>query len=83
MYVFEAIADELRAAEVDTVFGLLGDANAFLVNHFVRSLGGRYVSAAHESSAVMMAQGYAMRSGHLGVATTTHGPGLTNKKKEE
>jgi acetolactate synthase I/II/III large subunit len=78
VYVFEGISSELRDVGVTTLFGLLGDANLFLVDHFVRELGGRYVSAVHESSAVMMAQGYAMRSGRLGVATVTHGPGLTN-----
>jgi acetolactate synthase I/II/III large subunit len=78
MFVHEAIANELVAIGTDTMFGLLGDANLFMVNSFVEKHGGRYVSAAHEASAVMMAFGYACRSARLGVATVTQGPGLSN-----
>src|SRR5690606_18510560 len=45
---------------------------------FARECGGRYVAAAHEGSAVLMALGYAQVTGKVGVATVTHGPGLTN-----
>jgi thiamine pyrophosphate-dependent acetolactate synthase large subunit-like protein len=78
MFVHEAMASALAASGVDTMFGLIGDANLFFANAFVEAEGGRYVSAVHEASAVMMAQGYAIRSGRLGVATVTQGPGLTN-----
>jgi acetolactate synthase I/II/III large subunit len=78
MKVNEALAAALADLEVDTVFGLLGDSNLFMVDAFVRRHGGRYISAVHEAGAVMMAQGYASRSGLLGVATVTQGPGLTN-----
>src|ERR1700720_4872164 len=78
MWVHEAMAAALADLGVDTVFGLLGDSNLFMVDDFVRQRHGRYISAVHEASAVMMAQGYALRSGRLGVATVTQGPGLTN-----
>ena len=78
MFVHEAMANALATCGVDTMFGLIGDANLFFSNAFVEAEGGRYVSAVHEASAVMMAQGYALRSGRLGVATVTQGPGLTN-----
>ncbi|MGW6144853.1 thiamine pyrophosphate-binding protein [Streptomyces sp. NPDC055140] len=78
MFVHEAIAEEIAATGTDTVFGLIGDANLFMVHSFVEKQHGSYVSAAHEASAVMMAYGYACRSAHLGVATVTQGPGLTN-----
>jgi acetolactate synthase I/II/III large subunit len=78
MFVFQAVADALEAAGVTTLFGLIGDANLFMVDSFVRRNEGCYISAAHEASAVMMAAGYAARSGGLGVATVTQGPGLTN-----
>jgi thiamine pyrophosphate-dependent acetolactate synthase large subunit-like protein len=68
----------VAATGTDTVFGLLGDANLFMVNSFVKSQNGTYVSAVHEASAVMMAYGYASRGARLGVATVTQGPGLTN-----
>jgi acetolactate synthase I/II/III large subunit len=78
MFVHEVIAREVAAIGTDTMFGLIGDANLFMVNSFVERHGGSYVSAAHEASAVMMAYGYASRAGRLGVATVTQGPGLTN-----
>src|SRR5260370_29033106 len=77
MFVHETVAAAVASAHVDTVFGLIGDANLFMVNTFVEQHGGRYVSAVHEASAVMMAHGYNARSGRLGVATVTQGPGLT------
>jgi acetolactate synthase I/II/III large subunit len=78
MFVHEVIAREVAATGTDTVFGLLGDANLFMVNSFVKQQNGTYVSAVHEASAVMMAYGYAGRGARLGVATVTQGPGLTN-----
>jgi acetolactate synthase I/II/III large subunit len=78
MFVHEVIAREVAATGTDTVFGLLGDANLFMVNSFVKEQNGTYVSAVHEASAVMMAYGYACRGARLGVATVTQGPGLTN-----
>jgi acetolactate synthase-1/2/3 large subunit len=78
MFVHQAMANALAASGVDTLFGLIGDANLFMANAFVEAEGGRYVSAVHEASAVMMAQGYASRTGRVGVATVTQGPGLTN-----
>lgn len=78
MFVHEVIAREVAATGTDTVFGLLGDANLFVVNSFVKKQNGTYVSAVHEASAVMMAYGYACRGARLGVATVTQGPGLTN-----
>ena len=73
-----ALAKALVAHHVDTLFGVIGDGNLFLVDSFVRDAGGRHVAATHEANAVHMAHGYAMTSGGIGVATVTHGPGLTN-----
>jgi acetolactate synthase-1/2/3 large subunit len=78
MHVHEAVAKALADLGTDTMFGLIGDANLFMVNSFVDQQGGRYISAVHESSAVMMALGYASRTGRFGVATVTQGPGLSN-----
>ncbi|MFV2103498.1 thiamine pyrophosphate-binding protein [Micromonospora sp. LOL_024] len=76
MKVFEAIADAVVAHGVDTVFGLLGDANMFLVADLVNRHGVRFVAARNENAAVMMADGYARTTGRCAVATVTHGPGL-------
>jgi thiamine pyrophosphate-dependent acetolactate synthase large subunit-like protein len=78
MLLHAALAKALAEEGVETIFGQIGDANLFLVDRYVRDEGGRYVGAANEAGAVMMAYGYARRSGRLGVTTVTFGPGLTN-----
>jgi thiamine pyrophosphate-dependent acetolactate synthase large subunit-like protein len=74
----QTIANAVRDNNVSTMFGLVGDANLFMTDHFVRHCGGRYVPAAHEGSSVLMALAWAHVSGEVGVATITHGPALTN-----
>lgn len=78
MKLHEAIAQSLIDNGVDVLFGLIGDANLFMVDCFVKRHGGKFIAAANESGAVLMALGYAAASNKLGVATVTHGPALTN-----
>lgn len=78
MKVHEAIARTLTDLGVTTVFGVIGDANLYLIDSFQRHAGGRYVPLANEAGAVLAATGYASVTGAVGVATVTHGPGLTN-----
>ncbi len=78
MNVYQAIACAVQDHGVATMFGLMGDANLFLVDSFVRDCGGQFVPAAHEGSSVLMALAYAHVAGKPGVATVTHGPALTN-----
>lgn len=73
-----ALAKALRDIGIDTMFGLIGDANLYMVDAFVRECGGRFVGAANEAGAVQMALGHAQVIGGVAVATVTHGPGLTN-----
>jgi thiamine pyrophosphate-dependent acetolactate synthase large subunit-like protein len=77
-HVFRSIAHGVSDHGVETMFGLMGDANLFMVDSFVRDFGGRFVPAAFEGSAVLMAAAYARVSNRVGVATVTHGPALTN-----
>ncbi|WP_171208203.1 MULTISPECIES: thiamine pyrophosphate-binding protein [unclassified Ruegeria] len=77
-YAYQSIARATHEHGVDTMFGLMGDANLFMVDSFVRDCGGRFVGAAHEASSVLMALAYSYVSGKVGVATVTHGPALTN-----
>ena len=58
---------------IDMLFGLLGDANLFMVDHFVRACGGTFVPVAFKGSAVLMALAWSHVSGKVGVATVTHG----------
>jgi len=77
MKVHEALAAALRETGVDVVFGLVGDANLYLMQRF-QALGGRFVPVANEASAPLAAAGYASVTGRVGVSTVTDGPGLTN-----
>lgn len=76
--VYQCIAKATAAHGVDTMFGLMGDANLFMVDSFVRENGGTFVPAAYEGGSVLMALAYAHTAGKVGVATVTHGPALTN-----
>ncbi|MEF8841223.1 MAG: thiamine pyrophosphate-binding protein [Haloarculaceae archaeon] len=70
----------LAAVEAEgpsTLFGLVGEGNAHLVDRLHES-GLDYRYARHEQVAVTMADGYARTTGEVGVCTLTHGPGLTN-----
>lgn len=74
----DAIAAALAEHGIDTMFGVLGDGNLFIAESMMRRHGLRYVAATHEANAVCMAEGWGRAAGRLGVATVTHGPGLTN-----
>lgn len=76
--VFQLLARSLEAQGVEHLFGLIGDANLYMVDSWVAGGSGRYTACAHEASAVLAALGYAQVSGRTGVATITHGPALTN-----
>lgn len=73
MKLNDVLAHALRVHGAEVMFGVLGDANMYVVDSFHRNEGGRFVAAANEGGAVLMAAGYAAVSGRLGVATVTHG----------
>ncbi|MGB2187935.1 MAG: thiamine pyrophosphate-binding protein [Candidatus Puniceispirillaceae bacterium] len=73
---YEIIAEMVAAEGVRDVFALLGDANMHMATHLV-SLGTRMMHVRHEHCAVAAAMAYARKSGQVGVATVTCGPGLT------
>jgi len=77
-HVYQSIAESLVDHKVKTLFGLMGDANLFMVNDFVREQKGTFVPVAYEGSAVLMALAYSKFAQTVGVATVTHGPGFTN-----
>lgn len=78
MKLHQAIAKSLSENGIDTLFGLLGDANLFMVRSFEDEAGGRYVAAANEAGATLMAIGFSTTTGRPGVVSVTHGPGMTN-----
>lgn len=77
-HVYQSIARSLIDHDVTTLFGLMGDANLFMVDEYVRSHNGTFVPVAYEGSAVLMALAYSKFAQAVGVATVTHGPGFTN-----
>ncbi len=75
--VAEAILQMVKAAGVDTVFGLPGVHNLA----FWRTEGPdfpRIMGVRHEQTTVYAADGMARATGGLGVALTTTGPGVAN-----
>ncbi len=76
--MFQTLACALSDNGVDTLFGLIGDANLFMVESYRQQIGTQFVPAVHEGSAVLMAHGFAQTTGKVGVATVTHGPAVTN-----
>src|ERR1700689_2571158 len=78
MKLHAAVARTLSDHGVDTTFGVMGDANMLYLVDFREQNGGTFISSVSEGGAVSMADGYSRVSGRLGVASVTHGPGLTN-----
>jgi len=78
MKLHQATARALKDYGIDTMFGLIGDANMFMVNAFVQEQGCRFIPANSEAGAVLMAVGYAQTTGRPGVVSVTHGPGVSN-----
>lgn len=78
MKLHQLLADTLHQLGVNHLFGLIGDANLFMVQHYCSQSAGRYIACNHEANAVLAAIGYAQTTDQVGVATVTHGPGLAN-----
>jgi acetolactate synthase-1/2/3 large subunit len=70
-------ARALRESGIDTIFALPGGHNLPLFEG-ARQEDIRLVDTRHEENAVMMAEGWALATAEVGVATVTAGPGLTN-----
>ncbi|WP_052370499.1 thiamine pyrophosphate-binding protein [Chromobacterium haemolyticum] len=76
--VADYIADYLLQQGVHKVFMLNGGMMMHLVDTLGRPGGLEYMAQHHEQASAMAADGYARRSGHLGVCYATSGPGATN-----
>src|SRR5262245_23657792 len=73
----QRVVETLKAAGVDTIFGVSGGYLAALLCEAERA-GLRGVVNHHESAAVFMASGYAQATGKIGVVLVQSGPGATN-----
>ncbi|NUU23951.1 MAG: thiamine pyrophosphate-binding protein [Streptomycetaceae bacterium] len=73
-----ALARQLVAEGVDTVFGLPGDQLMSALDAFVDTPELRYIVTRHEQATTYMADGYARASGRPGVAMVVPGVGVYN-----
>lgn len=73
---YEKLAEAFRQEGVATCFALLGDANMNWATTLA-GLGTRLIYVRHEHCAVAAAMAHARKTGEVGVATVTCGPGLT------
>ena len=74
---YEALAADIKAQGIDTVFGLMSDDTALFVTT-LDAMGVRFYGARHENNAAAMAEGYAAATGRLGVAIIGRGPATAN-----
>lgn len=74
--VSDILAQTVAQERVDTCFALLGDANMNWATALAEQ-GCKMVYVRHEHCAVAAAMAYARKTGDVGLATVTCGPGLT------
>jgi thiamine pyrophosphate-dependent acetolactate synthase large subunit-like protein len=74
---YQVLVDDIKALGVEQVFGLMSDDTAVFATA-LDSAGIRFYGARHENNAIAMAEGYAYRSGDLGVAVIGRGPATAN-----
>jgi acetolactate synthase-1/2/3 large subunit len=74
----ELVLDSLKAAGVDTAFGVISVHNIPIFDAIAREGGVRIVPARTEQGAVAMADGFARATGRLAAAVTSTGVGAAN-----
>jgi thiamine pyrophosphate-dependent acetolactate synthase large subunit-like protein len=74
---YQVLVDDIKALGVEQVFGLMSDDTAVFATA-LDSAGIRFYGARHENNAIAMAEGYAYRSGGLGIAVIGRGPATAN-----
>ncbi|MCK6066668.1 MULTISPECIES: thiamine pyrophosphate-binding protein [Microbacterium] len=63
---------------LDTVFGVMGNGNAYFLDALERDTAARFVAVRHEAAGVAAADAYFRASGRIAAATATYGAGFTN-----
>mgnify|MGYP003346126958 FL=1 len=76
LHVYDVLAKCFIQENVKTCFTLMGDANMNWASKLA-SQGCRMVYVRHEHCAAAAAMAYARKTGDVGVATVTCGPGVT------
>ena len=75
-HVYEVLAKTFTQEGVKTCFALMGDANMNWAATLAKD-GCNMIYVRHEHCAVAAAMSYARKTGEVGVATVTCGPGVT------
>ena len=78
MKVHDVVAGGLADHGVTTLFGVMGEANMWVIDALVREHRVSYVPSFREDAAVLAADAWGRVTGRVGVASVTHGPGLAN-----
>lgn len=76
LHTFDILAQGFAQEGSDTCFALMGDANMAFATRLSEA-GVRMIYVRHEHCAVAAAMAYARKTGKVGLATVTCGPGLT------
>ena len=76
--ISDVIADFLCEKNIDTVFGIIGSANAYIFDSIVKKGYTKIVYMHHEQAAVMAAGAYYRTNGKLSAAIVTAGAGASN-----
>jgi acetolactate synthase-1/2/3 large subunit len=76
--VSDLVADFLHEKEIDTVFGIIGSANAYIFDSIIKKGYTKIIYMHHEQAAVMAAGSYFRTSGKLSAAIVTAGAGASN-----
>ena len=76
MKVYQRLAQAFIAEGCTATFGMMGDGNMYWL-YRMHQVGIKVHECRHEGAALGMADGYARATRNPGVATCTHGPGVT------
>lgn len=74
----EFLLEQLRLWGIKHIYGVIGDANLYLLDAIARQDQITYVGCKHECSAALMASAEAKLTGRIGVCLSTSGPGVAN-----
>lgn len=66
------------ARHIDTVFGVMGNGNAYFLDALGRDTAAGFVAVRHEAAGVVAADAHYRACGRLAAATATYGAGFTN-----
>lgn len=78
MRVFEAVSELIARSGLRVVFGLPGSANVAWLGYGIEKGRLQYIGTRHEGTAVTSAVAFSKVTGHVGLVTTTLGPGFAN-----